>query len=150
MKKKIIITLVLIFLIIEALILISPGEIKLVDNKSVISPTIQANSELKIEDLVVGEGKAVKSGDKILIHYVGKLNDGTEFDNSYKRKEPFETTIGIGQVIKGWDQGVVGMKVKGKRKLTIPASLGYGTTGAPPKIPPNSTLIFDVELLEVK
>ena len=104
---------------------------------------------LKIEDIKEGTGKAVKSGDTVVIHYNGTLKDGTKFDSSYDRGEPFETQIGIGQVIKGWDLGVVGMKVGGKRRLTISPELGYGDQPMG-NIPPNSTLIFDVELLEIK
>ncbi len=104
---------------------------------------------LKIEDLKDGTGAAVKSGDTVIINYLGTLTDGTKFDSSYDRKEPFVTQIGVGQVIKGWDLGVVGMKVGGKRKLTIPPSLGYGDQAAG-TIPPNSTLIFEVELVGIK
>ena len=104
---------------------------------------------LKIEDLKVGTGSAVKSGDNIVINYKGTLTDGTKFDSSYDRGQPFETQIGVGQVIKGWDEGVVGMKVGGKRKLTIPPSMGYGNQAAG-SIPPNSTLIFEVELVGIK
>lgn len=105
--------------------------------------------ELKIEDTKVGTGREVKSGDTVVIHYLGTLPNGTKFDSSYDRGQPFETKIGTGQVIKGWDLGVVGMKVGGKRKLTIPPSLGYGQQ-AVGTIPANSTLIFEVELLDVK
>lgn len=106
--------------------------------------------EVKIEELVEGTGDAVKPGDTVVMHYNGTLEDGTKFDSSYDRGQPFTTQIGVGQVIQGWDQGVPGMKVGGKRKLTIPASLGYGENGAPPAIPPNATLIFEVELLEIQ
>lgn len=105
-------------------------------------------SNLKIEDIQVGTGKEVVSGDNIVIHYKGTLTDGTTFDSSYDRGEPFETQIGVGQVIKGWDEGVVGMKVGGKRKLTIPPEMGYGNRAVGP-IPANSTLIFEVELVDV-
>lgn len=105
--------------------------------------------ELKIEDIKVGNGKEVKIGDTVVINYLGTLIDGTKFDSSYDRGEPFETQIGTGQVIKGWDFGVVGMKVGGKRKLTIPPSLGYGSRAVGP-IPANSTLIFEVELVDIK
>jgi FKBP-type peptidyl-prolyl cis-trans isomerase len=105
--------------------------------------------ELKIEDLKKGTGPQVKSGDTIRIHYKGTLTDGTPFDSSYDRGEPFETKIGVGDVIKGWDQGVIGMQVGGKRKLIIPPSLGYGDQPAG-TIPPNSTLVFEVELIEIK
>ncbi len=110
---------------------------------------VKIPDNLKIEDTLEGTGSAVKTGDTISIHYAGTLEDGTPFDNSYDRGEPFETPIGAGQVIKGWDLGVVGMKVGGKRRLTIPPELGYGEQGSG-TIPPNSTLIFDVELIEIK
>ncbi len=106
-------------------------------------------TELKIEDTKVGTGEEVKSGDMIVIHYNGTLTDGTKFDSSYDRGEPFETQIGVGQVIQGWDEGVVGMKVGGKRKLTIPPAMGYGERATGP-IPANSTLIFEVELMDIK
>lgn len=109
-----------------------------------------SSSDLKIEDLKIGEGKEVKKGDTIKIHYTGTLTNGTKFDSSLDRREPFETKIGEGLVIKGWDEGVLGMKVGGKRRLTIPPELGYGDVGAGEKIPPGSTLIFDLELLEIK
>lgn len=104
---------------------------------------------LKIEDTKAGTGTAVKSGDTVVIHYQGRLTNGTKFDSSYDRGQPFETQIGTGAVIKGWDIGVVGMKAGGKRKLTIPPDLGYGAQAAG-DIPPNSTLIFEVELIEIK
>lgn len=104
---------------------------------------------LKVEDLKVGDGKEVKSGDTVVIHYTGTLQNGTKFDSSYDRGAPFETQIGVGRVIKGWDLGVVGMKVGGKRKLTILPELGYGAQSVG-TIPPNSTLIFEVELIDVK
>jgi len=104
---------------------------------------------LQIQDLTVGTGKEVKSGDTVTVNYLGTLVDGTKFDSSYDRNQPFTTQIGVGQVIKGWDEGIVGMKVGGKRKLTIPAALGYGSQPAG-SIPPNSTLVFEVELLSVK
>lgn len=104
---------------------------------------------LKIEDIKVGTGPAVKSGDTVTINYVGTLTDGTKFDSSYDHGQPFSTQIGTGQVIKGWDLGVIGMKVGGKRKLTIPPQLGYGSQGTD-GIPPNSTLIFELELVGIK
>ncbi len=107
-------------------------------------------TELKIEDTVEGTGSAVKSGDTVVINYTGTLLDGTKFDSSYDRNQPFETQIGVGQVIEGWDKGVVGMKVGGKRKLTIPSSMGYGSRGAGSVIPPNAGLIFEVELVGIK
>lgn len=107
------------------------------------------DEQVKIEDLTIGEGKEAKSGDTVTVNYKGTLPDGTQFDSSYDRNEPFTTQIGVGDVIKGWDQGIPGMKVGGKRRLTIPPSLGYGSTGQG-AIPPNSTLIFEVELVDVK
>lgn len=104
---------------------------------------------LGIVDVSVGKGPAAKAGDKVKVHYTGTLTNGTEFDSSRKRNQPFEFVLGQGRVIKGWDQGVAGMKVGGKRKLTIPPSLGYGARGAGGSIPPNSTLLFDVELVEI-
>lgn len=109
-----------------------------------------SNEKLESKDLVVGKGTEAKTGDTVKVHYVGTLPDGKEFDSSKKHNQPFEFELGAGRVIKGWDQGVAGMKIGGKRKLTVPPSLGYGARGFPPVIPPNATLIFEVELLEVK
>ena len=107
--------------------------------------------EVQIEELAEGTGEqTVQPGDTVVMHYRGTLEDGTQFDSSYDRGQPFTTQIGVGQVIEGWDKGVPGMKVGGKRKLTIPASLGYGEQGSPPTIPPNATLIFEVELVEIQ
>ncbi|MDD4135796.1 MAG: FKBP-type peptidyl-prolyl cis-trans isomerase [Candidatus Shapirobacteria bacterium] len=106
-------------------------------------------TELKIEDIKVGTGSAVKSGDTVSINYIGTLEDGTKFDSSYDRNQPFETQIGVGQVIEGWDKGVVGMQVGGKRKLTIPYQMAYGENAYGP-IPAKATLIFEVELVDIK
>ena len=105
---------------------------------------------VKIEDIVVGSGAAPKAGDTLVMHYTGTLEDGTKFDSSVDRGEPFEFQIGGGQVIRGWDQGILTMKVGGKRRLTIPPELGYGEPGRGDVIPSNATLIFEVELLEIK
>ena len=107
--------------------------------------------ELQIEDIEVGSGAEATagSGQTVTVHYTGWLTDGTKFDSSVDRGTPFQFPLGIGMVIKGWDQGVAGMKVGGKRKLTIPPDLGYGAAGAGGVIPPNATLVFEVELLEV-
>ncbi len=107
-------------------------------------------SELIIEDLTVGDGATATAGQSVLVHYTGWLTDGTKFDSSVDRGEPFEFNLGRGQVIPGWDQGVAGMQIGGKRKLTIPPELGYGSRGAGGVIPPNATLVFDVELLAVR
>jgi peptidylprolyl isomerase/FKBP-type peptidyl-prolyl cis-trans isomerase FkpA len=108
-------------------------------------------TELKIEDIEVGTGAEVKSGDTVVMHYTGTFaDDGEKFDSSVDRGIPFETVIGVGHVIKGWDEGVPGMKVGGKRKLYIPYTLGYGEHGAGEVIPPGADLIFEVELLDIK
>ena len=105
---------------------------------------------LIIEDLSVGEGAEAVAGKHVTVHYTGWLTDGTKFDSSLDRNDPFDFPLGRGHVIRGWDEGVAGMKVGGKRKLTIPPELGYGARGAGGVIPPNATLIFEVELLGVK
>lgn len=109
----------------------------------------KAVTALVKDDVTVGKGTAAKTGDSVRVHYTGTLLDGTKFDSSLDRSEPFEFTLGAGMVIKGWDDGIVGMKPGGKRKLTIPSDLAYGKSGRPPVIPPDSPLVFDVELLEV-
>jgi len=106
-------------------------------------------SQLKIENIKVGTGDEAVNGKKVTVNYVGTLTDGKKFDSSYDRKQPFSFVLGKGQVIKGWDEGVAGMKVGGQRKLTIPPSLGYGSRSVG-SIPANSTLIFEVELLKVE
>ena len=108
------------------------------------------DSGLQYIDTVVGDGESPKQGDKVVVHYTGKLEDGTKFDSSVDRNRPFEFTIGVGQVIRGWDEGVMSMRVGGKRTLTIPSELAYGERGAGKVIPPNATLVFDVELIEIK
>lgn len=105
---------------------------------------------LSIEDIKVGQGAEAKTGKRVVVHYVGTLTSGKKFDSSRDRNEGFEFGLGQGEVIKGWDQGVAGMKVGGVRKLTIPPELAYGARGFPPVIPADATLVFEVELLEVK
>jgi len=107
-------------------------------------------TELQIEDLRLGTGAAAMAGQTVSVHYVGTLTDGKKFDSSRDRGQPFKFPLGGGRVIKGWDQGVAGMKVGGLRKLTIPPHLGYGDRGFPGAIPPNATLVFEVELLGVQ
>jgi FKBP-type peptidyl-prolyl cis-trans isomerase len=106
-------------------------------------------TDLVIEDLVVGTGAAAQSGDTVSVNYTGWLTDGTQFDSSYDRGQPFSFQLGTGGVIQGWDQGVAGMQAGGKRRLTIPPDLAYGAGGRG-AIPPNATLIFEVELVEIK
>jgi FKBP-type peptidyl-prolyl cis-trans isomerase len=112
-------------------------------------PTM-TSSGLEYIDVVVGNGDEARSGQKVTVHYTGWLTNGEQFDSSRTRNSPFAFGLGKGQVIKGWDQGVAGMRVGGQRRLFIPADLGYGARGAPPVIPPNAKLIFDVELLGVQ
>lgn len=123
--------------------------------EALIAPLPAASAEgpavptLVKEDTKPGKGAAAKTGDTVRVHYTGTLMNGTKFDSSRDRNEPFEFTLGAGGVIKGWDEGVVGMKVGGQRKLTIPVDMAYGKAGRPPVIPPNSPLKFDIELIEI-
>ena len=107
-------------------------------------------AELQQEDLAEGTGEEATQGKMVSVHYTGTLEDGSKFDSSLDRGQPFEFRLGTGQVIRGWDQGVVGMKVGGQRKLVIPPDMAYGARGFPPVIPPNATLTFTVQLLDVK
>lgn len=130
------------------LLFISEGEMKIIDTRT--TPTLmplKKNTSLQIVDTVTGTGREIKKGDTITVNYTGKLTDGSIFDSS---SEPFTTQIGVGNVIKGWDEGLIGMKTGGKRTLTIPSDMAYGKAGSPPAIPPDATLIFAIELLEVK
>ena len=111
-------------------------------------PSTTTASGLQFEELVVGSGNAATAGQKVSVHYTGWLTNGTKFDSSKDRNEPFVFPLGKGHVIKGWDEGVAGMKTGGKRTLIIPPQLGYGARGAGGVIPPNATLKFDVELLD--
>jgi FKBP-type peptidyl-prolyl cis-trans isomerase len=119
------------------------------DDKEKDKNEVKTESGLKYTDLKEGEGVAAKKGNTVEVHYTGWLTDGKKFDSSVG-KQPFSFKIGDGDVIKGWDEGVAGMKVGGKRKLTVPPELGYGKKGFPGAIPPDATLIFEVELLKIK
>jgi FKBP-type peptidyl-prolyl cis-trans isomerase len=107
-------------------------------------------SGLRYQDVTVGQGKEAKAGRAVKVHYTGWLPNGEKFDSSRDRNEPFGFDLGAGQVIAGWDEGVAGMRVGGRRKLVIPPNLAYGTAGSPPDIPAGATLVFDVELLDVR
>jgi FKBP-type peptidyl-prolyl cis-trans isomerase FkpA len=111
--------------------------------------SVTTKSGLIYEELSKGEGATARSGDQVVVHYTGWLTDGRKFDSSVDRNEPFSFVLGRGNVIAGWDEGVEGMQVGGRRTLTIPPDLGYGPYGAGGVIPPNATLVFEVELLEV-
>ncbi len=139
MKKSLIL-----FLILPLFIIIN-GCSSNGDKNEVTTP-----SGLKYVDEVVGTGPSPQKGQQVTVHYVGTLENGKKFDSSKDRNQPFTFIIGVGRVIKGWDEGVMTMKVGGKRKLIVPPDLAYGQNGFPPTIPPNATLIFEVELLNVK
>lgn len=117
-------------------------------SKQAAAKTVTTASGLKYTDVKIGNGASPVKGKQVKVHYTGTLENGKKFDSSVDRNEPFVFVIGVGQVIPGWDEGVMGMKVGGKRKLVIPSKLGYGSRGAGPDIPPNATLLFDVELLD--
>jgi FKBP-type peptidyl-prolyl cis-trans isomerase FkpA len=113
-------------------------------------PTIGPVTELRINDIKAGTGEAVKDGDTVSVHYTGAFLDGRKFDSSVDRGQPFSFTVGAGEVIKGWDQGLIGMKVGGQRELLIPSDLAYGEQGAQGAIPPNTPLYFQIQLIEIK
>ena len=115
-----------------------------------VPKTVTLPDGLKYIDQVVGSGAQPQTGQTVSVHYTGRLTNGTKFDSSRDRQEPFQFALGAGRVIKGWDEGVAGMKVGRQRTLIIPPQMGYGERGAGGVIPPNATLIFDVELLDVK
>ena len=124
-----------------------PGEGDIAKKPVIPKQTGAVPKDLIAEDLIVGKGPAAKAGDQVSVQYVGVLRDTLkEFDSSWKRNQPFNLQLGAGQVIKGWDKGLVGMKAGGRRRLTIPPDLAYGATGQPPTIPANATLVFDVDM----
>ena len=130
--------------------ILEEGNIMAASEKGSNEQEVTTSSGLKYVDQVVGTGDAAVAGKTASVHYTGWLESGKKFDSSVDRGQPFSFPLGAGRVIKGWDEGVQGMKVGGKRKLTIPSDLGYGSRGAGGVIPPNATLIFDVELLGVR
>ena len=144
-RAKIIILLVLAALVVAlALSLILQGRKTTSGNEQTTA------SGLKYSDEVVGSGASAQLGKSVTVHYTGTLANGTKFDSSLDRNQPLTFTIGAKNIISGWNEGIAGMKVGGKRKLIVPPNLGYGAAGNPPKIPPNATLFFDIELLDVK
>jgi FKBP-type peptidyl-prolyl cis-trans isomerase len=136
-----------------AMVAVACAEASNMSNATLKAPSEQekkVSDKLVITDEKIGDGAEAKAGQLVTVHYTGRLTDGTKFDSSLDRNQPFRFMLGVGQVIKGWDEGVVGMKIGGKRKLVIPAEKGYGARGAGAAIPPNATLEFDVELLSVE
>jgi FKBP-type peptidyl-prolyl cis-trans isomerase len=135
------------FLLVAGCLWTVQGQVAAQTEKKVVTTT----SGLQYEELKEGTGAAAKAGDMVSVHYTGTLkSDGKKFDSSLDRGKPFEFKLGAGMVIKGWDEGVAGMKVGGKRKLIIPSKLAYGPDGRPPVIPPAADLVFEVELLKIK
>lgn len=149
MKKTVFVVVMLIIGVLGLYFLFqNPGNKEAQNNNQ--ANNVQNMEGLKIEVLKQGTGQEAKNGDRVSVHYTGWLENGTKFDSSLDRGTPFEFALGAGQVIKGWDKGVLAMKVGEKRKLTIPSELGYGKTGTPGgPIPPNATLVFEVELLNI-
>ena len=149
MNKNVLIIIVIIILIFGGYFLLQkPVSNQPAEKKEIISENNEAKT-VKIETLQQGSGEAAKTGDLVTVHYTGTLENGTKFDSSVDRGTPFDFTLGQNRVIQGWELGVLGMKVGEKRKLTIPSELGYGSQGAGELIPPNATLIFEVELLKI-
>lgn len=151
--KKDLVSLVLILVVIAGVfyVLMKPKDLKAPSDNNIIinEQGYQTMEELKIETIQEGTGEGAKNGDNVTVHYTGTLVDGTKFDSSLDRGQPFTFGLGQGQVIQGWDKGILGMKVGEKRKLTIPSQMGYGSRGAGSIIPPNATLVFEVEMIGI-
>lgn len=135
----------------SGIVVVKDGDATKERTKAIVEAADDAGNvkNMIIDDIKMGDGAEVKTGDTVAVHYIGTLQDGTEFDNSKKRGEPFTFTVGGGQVIKGWEEGLVGMKVGGQRVLIIPPDKAYGEAGVGP-IPPDATLVFAIELVEIK
>lgn len=152
-KNKIILILILVFIL---AILIAGISFFFIKKEKISKPKIErtelqlAHPELKIEDLIIGTGQKAEKGKKLTVHYTGKLEDGKVFDSTYNKNRPFSFVLGQGKVIPGWEIGIEGMKEGGKRKLTIPSQLGYGESGVRGMIPPNATIVFEIELIKVE
>lgn len=145
-KKSVVIAVLSIIYAMPVLAVQEPVKVK---GTAAAAKSVTTPSGLKYVDVKVGNGVSPVKGKQVKVHYTGTLENGKKFDSSVDRNEPFSFVIGVGQVIQGWDEGVMSMKVGGKRKLIIPSKLGYGASGAGGVIPPNATLLFDVELLDV-
>lgn len=128
----------------------SPSEERALSSATTTAGEVVTRSGLKYLDVKLGTGATAKPGDVVEVHYTGWLADGRKFDSSLDRRQPFAFQVGGGQVVKGWDEGLVGLRVGGKRKLVIPPELGYGKNGVPGSIPPNAVMIFEIELLKIK
>jgi len=150
MDKKVLIVIIIIIVVLGGYFLLvnKPSDNQPVGEQKINSQNDEIQT-VKTEILQEGSGEPAKTGDKVLVHYTGRLQDGTKFDSSVDRGTPFPFTLGQNRVIQGWELGVLGMKVGEKRKLTIPSELGYGSQGTGGLIPPNATLIFEVELLKI-
>lgn len=141
---------IIIMLVVAALVVAFVLSLILQGRKTTSGNEQTTASGLKYTDEVVGSGASAQLGQSVTVHYTGTLTDGTKFDSSLDHNQPLTFTLGAKNIISGWNEGIAGMKVGGKRKLIIPPNLGYGTAGRPPLIPPNATLFFDIELLDVK
>jgi len=159
MSKKLVISIIILIVVIVGIYFIAQNNknsgaalsqsLAQEQQKSEANPTSYDIQGMKIEVLKEGSGEAAKSGDLVTVNYVGTLTNGTKFDSSLDRNQPFQFTLGQNRVIQGWELGVAGMKVGEKRKLTIPPELGYGAQGAGSVIPPNATLIFEIDMLSI-